>query len=94
MKPIPDKFNKDGFAFELISREGMVATFRKTKGRIESFEVVVLQARPDVHWYNGTTTPAHEALPSSESWGTLGFTMTTRNAALAKAVSLSAGARA
>lgn len=37
------------------------------------FEVVIVQERQAHTWPNGVTTPAHEAMPGNEQWGTAGW---------------------
>lgn len=75
MTPLAPTFRADGFDFEQVEREGDLAIYRKTKGENqEGFELIVIQKRAEHTWPNGNTTPPHEAYPSSESWGTSGFT--------------------
>jgi hypothetical protein len=88
MIPIPSKFRADGYDFTLLDRVDDWAVFRKTKGEIESYEVVVVQKRPAHTWPNGNTTPAHEAMPSSEMWGTAGWTLDTQAKAYSKVADL------
>jgi hypothetical protein len=84
MIPLPTKFRADGFDFTLIDRVDDVAVVHKTKGTVESFEVVIVQRRAAHTWPNGNTTPAHEAMPASETWGTSGWTVTTKAEAYRK----------
>jgi hypothetical protein len=89
MKPIDKKFSSHGFDFEQVARMGRVAVYRKQKGvRNISFETVVLQRVADRTWPDGTTTPAHEAMPSDEQWGTYGFSYRDEASALAKCKTL------
>jgi hypothetical protein len=46
-------------------------------GQVDRYEVVKIRVRPAHTWPNGTTTPAHEAYPGAQSWGTLGWTCFT-----------------
>jgi hypothetical protein len=85
MTPLAKTFRKDGFDFAQIDRVDDVAVYHKTKGaQVESFEVVIVQKRAEHTWPNGDTTPAHESMPSSESWGTLGWTLPTKLQAYSK----------
>ena len=65
-------FRKEGFDFKQIDRQGDVALFSKTKGRVESFEVVIVQKHKEYE-IAGNIIPAHEAMPSSEQWGAAGW---------------------
>jgi hypothetical protein len=83
MIPLATTFRADGFDFEQVDRDGDVATYLKTKQGHESqcFEVVLVQKYKEHTWPNGNTTPAHEAMPSSETWGTKGWTYPEREQA-------------
>jgi hypothetical protein len=63
-------FTENGFVFKQLIRQGDVALFKKTKGNIESFEVVVIP-RHDGYAIPGTdrrSEPA-EYYPPSSTWG-------------------------
>lgn len=81
MTPLPAAFKDRGFDFKQIDRQGEIALFSKTKGNNRSFEVVIVQKCPEHTWPNGNTSPAHEAMPSPETWGRCGFTYTTLESA-------------
>lgn len=91
MVPLAEKFIKDGFEFDLFERSETAALFQKRRPGSEhkSFEVVVVQRRAEHTWPNGSTTPAHESLPSSEQWGSAGWTYTCRDAAMGRFKGLS-----
>lgn len=80
MKPLPKTFRKSGFDFEQLKRIGNVALYRKTNGNIESFELVKVQAH-DGYFIKDVEMPPAEFYPSSEQWGTNGWTFTTRDEA-------------
>ena len=67
---MPTRFRTDGFAFELLAREGKIALFRKTKFYrhasllFETYEVVIVQERGGP---NGDTTPGQ--------WGLYGWSL-------------------
>ncbi len=85
MKPLPTEFDADKHHFRQISRDGLVAVFEKSKGgKVRSFETVVIQQRKACVLH-GDPVPAHEAMPSSESWGRHGFTYTDRESAFRRA---------
>ena len=50
----------------------------------ETFEVVIVQKMDEHQWPNGDVTPAHEYMPPSEEWGTLGWSLQTRERAWEK----------
>ena len=85
MKTLETTFTKNGFAFEQVERRGNFAVFRKAKpGRkSQSFETVKI-TRHDGYTIAGVTIPPGECYPSSEQWGTHGFTFNNPIAALAK----------
>lgn len=85
MKPLPEKFSKDRFDFELCDREGDVAMFRKVHqgGTVPSFEVVIVQKHRE-RTIAGKLIPAGEAMPYSEQWGEKGWTYPDRKAATDK----------
>jgi hypothetical protein len=68
MKPLPERFNSDGFAFRLIFRDGRVALLGKRKSgwrpELELWEVVLIQRVGDHTFPNGVLVPAHEAMPT------------------------------
>lgn len=84
MIPLAIKFKSDGFDFRQIHRSDDIAIYSKSKGEFTGLEVVLVQKRAEHTWPNGSTTPAHEAMPGSESWGTKGWSYTDRTAALAR----------
>ena len=77
MRALPTQFRIDGFDFVQIAREGDVALFRKTKPPLsfETFEVTIVQKRQEHQWPDGRVTPAHEAMPGNEDWGTHGWSL-------------------
>lgn len=82
MKTLPKTFSKNGFDFERIDRRGDLAIFRKhKKSRCVSYEVVRIQSH-DGYAIAGKQIEAGECYPSSESWGTHGFTVASYEAAL------------
>jgi len=79
MQSIDPLFKSNGFTFKLIQREGKLAIFGKTKpnhSRV-TWEVVKLQTHKAHTWPSGETSPEREAMPSPESWGTLGWSYLT-----------------
>ena len=76
MIPIANEFKSKGFYYKLLKRYEMVAMFVKTRGTNVSYEVVRLQRHPAHRWPNGEESPAREAMPGPEAWGTNGWTFT------------------
>jgi hypothetical protein len=66
-------FTRDGFIHELVQRDGRVCLVRRSKPRHWHYEVVVLRVRPPEERF-GRAYPERETYPSSEEWGTYGFT--------------------
>src|SRR5437762_10301672 len=84
MKILPESFRSDGFQFQQICRLGGVALFAKIAVHHinPGYEVVLVRIRKETTFPNGKTTPEHEAMPSSEQWGTYGWTPGTWRSAL------------
>ncbi len=91
MTPLPKTFDgrKDqkGWTFHLLMRDEKHALLRKEKGRIETWEVVKIRKDKD-YTIAGVLIPAHEAMPSPETWGTDGWSMRTLDDAKTKFKSL------
>ena len=78
------------FSYHQLSRHGMLAIYvqlHKVSGTLR-YEVIRLHVAKAHTWPNGTTTPEHEAYPSSGAWGKAGWTFGTRNAAERKLAAL------
>lgn len=73
-------FTKKGWTFEQIARQGMIAIYHRTKGRVEDWEVVRIQSH-NGREIAGEKFPPSEYYPSSETWGTHGWTYTSRELA-------------
>lgn len=69
---LSENFKSNGFHFHQLRREGNVVLFEKSKGHVQSFEVVRVQWRPERLAF-GKTLPATEVMPSSERWGKDGW---------------------
>jgi hypothetical protein len=90
MKTLPKTFSKNGFEFEQLDRRGDLAIFRKhKKSRCVSYEVVRVQYH-DAYEIAGKQIEAGECYPSSESWGSCGFTLPTYEASLKKLADMDA----
>jgi hypothetical protein len=83
-------FRRDGFLHELIAKGGSVCLVRRSKrNRQIHFEVAVLQWRKGRSWPSGRISTAGWHYPSSEKWGTYGWTYRHLAEARAKYHSLS-----
>ena len=100
-KTLARSFNKDGFQFRQIKRTDHAALYEKEKNGSTSYEVVRPKINKRDHSFPpyttkdgtehpGQTVPAgSESYPSSEDWGTYGFSYPSRTSAEAKLRSLS-----
>jgi len=86
MIPLPTTFRHGGFAFRLLTRAADVALFEKRLPGVNraSFEVVIVQRRPEATFPGGRVTPAHEAMLASEQWGSAGWSFSDRASAEAR----------
>jgi len=96
MQPLLTDFEDRVFRYTHVEREGDIAIFcqmHKESG-CARFEVVTIRVQPAHTWPNGTTSLEREAYPGSNSWGSLGFTCFTLQAAQALARTLRAAQEA
>jgi hypothetical protein len=74
MKILEKEFDSRGFHFTQIARKDNHAIYQKVKDSGgKSFEVIQIRNH-DGYEIAGVAVPPAEMYPSSESWGTLGFT--------------------
>lgn len=84
VEPLPAVIRSDGFSLEQIKRAGNLAIYRKIKGpEYSGYEVVKVRVCK-AKQINGYSYPDREFYPSSEEWGTYGWTYGTLEAAQAK----------
>jgi len=78
MKTLEFPFTKKSWTHELIKREGPVVLVRRHKqGHMAHFEVILLRERLEETFQRAGREihmPYREVYPSSEDWGTYGFT--------------------
>jgi hypothetical protein len=90
-KRLPTQFRRDGFTYRQIAREGNAAIYeQRWTGCVEPsvcYEVIRIRRREGFE-IGGKFIEAAEVYPRSESWGVDGFTLTDKDAALAKLRSL------
>ena len=86
-KPLPTRFRRDGFNYQLIAREGDAAIYeQRWTGCCNpsvSYEVVRIRRREGFRIDGRFVEPA-EVYPNSDAWGVDGFTLTDKDAAFAK----------
>ena len=83
MQPLQTEFEDRLFRYTQIERQGDIAIFCQThkESSCHRFEVVKIRVQPAHTWPNGTISPEREAYPGSTSWGALGWTCFTLQAA-------------
>lgn len=88
MKILEQEFTEGGFRFRQISRDGDIAIYEKQwTGKPDAsigYEVIVVKSHRGF-WLRGHYSAPAEMYPSSNSWGDLGWTKTTKEAAFEKA---------
>jgi len=74
-KPVPEMFNKKGYTYRQIKREGNRAIFEQTKGNFTAYEVVKI-GKHNGYTMGGSYIEPSETYPGSSLWGILGWTCT------------------
>lgn len=89
MNILPKSFNKNGFNYEQVQRDGLVAIYRQTKPEQhwEAFEVGRIRQNEARDAF-GKHFEASETWPSSEEWGIRAWTCTTLARARERAATL------
>lgn len=91
MKPLPVEFDRKGWHFKQLKREGMIAIYLRTKpgitSQIESYEVIKIR-RHNGYVVAGNRIEAAETYPSSCHWGEHGWTYRSFEEALVRFNSL------
>lgn len=86
-RPLPTQFQRDGFNYRQIAREGDAAIYSQSRTDYSnpsvSYEVIHIRHRDGFHIDGRFVEPA-EVYPNSEAWGADGFTLRDREAAFAK----------
>ena len=87
MIPLETEFYSRGFCHKLVKRAGFVATYarfrRSDPEQVIHYEVVVIRTQK-AHTHNEIEYPAREVYPTSEQWGTYGWTYRDEGHARAK----------
>jgi hypothetical protein len=83
-KLISRAFNKHGYAYRQIDREGMAAIYEMTRENVKAYEVVIIQVGPphpqDKDPFDGLV----ERMPGTEQFGNLGWGYNTESEAREK----------
>jgi hypothetical protein len=85
-KSLQTRFRHDGFDYQEIHHEGDFAIYRQTWGGNEhsaAFEIIHIRRHDGFH-IEGRFVEPGEIYPKSETWGTDGWTMQDKDAALRK----------
>jgi hypothetical protein len=74
-KTIPGEFNKKGFTYSLVQRDGMKAIYKQTRSgsSLCNYEVVKL-GRHNGYSMGGSYIEPSETYPGSSLWGIMGWT--------------------
>lgn len=86
MKPLEKKYNKNGFAYELVDRQGDVAIYSQTlpeTGKIIAYEVFEVMKNKERE-IAGKIIGAGESVPNIKQWGAYAFTVYDLEAAKLK----------
>lgn len=77
MQPLPTTYNKNGFTFNQVDREGDVAIYEQIMPELSkrvAYEVFEVLKKPAAT-INGVDIPERESCPGNEQWGNYGFTV-------------------
>jgi len=82
-KVIPTEFNKKGFHYKQVRRDGMKAIFEQTRNgtELKNYEVVKL-GRHNGYVMGGVKIEPAETYPGSSLWGITGWTCQSIDRAL------------
>lgn len=77
-KPIPTVFNKKGFTYTLLKREGNRAIYQQTREGTDmnNYEVVKI-GKHNGYTMGGAYIEPSETYPGSSLWGIMGWTCTS-----------------
>jgi len=80
MKKIDKEFSSKGFLFKQIHREGDFAIYERHSetSDVKHYEVIKIQSH-NGYAISGQKYPASEFYPSSNSWGSDGFTCSSKS---------------
>lgn len=90
MKQLPTKFTKHRYQFEQLCRTESTAIYmQQINGRAKAFEVIIVRVANRKPVKSGAILKwvdceSYECYPSSDTWGSCGFTYSTEEEARAK----------
>ncbi len=92
IRPLVQRDRVAGHQVELIWRQGNVAIFsRSVPGQApHEYEVVIVRIAPESVSPSGAVVPVREEYPGSSKWGRLGWSLPSREQAVAWAESVTA----
>ena len=84
-KPIPAQFNKKGFTYTQLKREGARAIFQQTRAGsvVNNYEVVKI-GRHNGYMMGGQNIEPAETYPGSSLWGITAWTCSSIDAAMTR----------
>ena len=86
-KRLPTRFSRDGFNYRQIARDGDAAIYEQIWSGCSNpspcYEIIRIRRREGFEIAGRFVEPA-EVYPSSDAWGTDGFTVTDKEAAFTK----------
>lgn len=79
MKIIPEVFKKDGYTKSLLSRSGDLAVYKNSKDGFVGYELMRIRVRKKDRVLSGRTisVKGDEYLPSTNDWGSHGWSLRT-----------------
>lgn len=97
-RPLGDSYQKNGFDYELVMRDGKFAIFAQrarrhdgSVGGVLAYEVIVIRVKKESEAF-GKIVPCREVAPADEDFGMYGWSYPTKEMALPKYRKLIAGA--
>lgn len=79
---LPVELTKQGHTLKQVCRTNKTAIYENWKhGRIQVWDAIRIQVAPEHTFPNGSHYPERETFPTSEEWGTYGFSCLTLESA-------------
>ena len=81
--PIPNEWTREGWQYRVIKRQGLAVIAEKARQGSDriSYEVALLRIEKPVEFPPGVFRPLRESYPTSNDWGSRGWTCMTREQA-------------
>jgi len=88
MQPLPETFTRGDYHYRMVERTDKTAIFEQLfEGTHVAFEAILIKKEKERN-IMGKKYPPAEVFPSTEKWGTYGFTTHTLENARARAAQL------